>query len=61
MAKVDILLKKWDTGDWEQLVVDGNVYYEGHSIPNFIWTQLIEDLGFPVAREEVIYDEENDG
>ncbi len=36
------------TGDWVQMVINNNVVYEGHSIPDFIWLDVLADAGFDV-------------
>lgn len=45
-----------ETGDWETLYLNGEVYAEGHYIPNHIWINLIHDLG----HEAIIEDEEDE-
>lgn len=39
-----------DSGDWEVLRVNGEVFEEGHSIPSFIWIRLLND--FDIESEE---------
>lgn len=34
-----------ESGDWEVLLLNGNVYEEGHDIPTYTWINLIRDLG----------------
>lgn len=43
-----------ETGDWEILYLNNEVYAEGHHIPNHTWIDLIRDLG----HEAIIEDEE---
>jgi hypothetical protein len=45
-----------ESGDWDVLEVDGEVYHEGHSIPDSVWLQLVEMLGAE-TETEVISDE----
>lgn len=43
-------------GDWEVLQVDGELYYEGHTIPAETWLKLLEGLyrkRVEVVRREV--------
>lgn len=30
--------------DWTRMLVDGEVYHEDHSIPDFVWIQLFGKL-----------------
>lgn len=38
-------------------LLNGEVYEEGHSIPNHAWTNLIHDLGHEVSMEDVTDEE----
>lgn len=40
-------------GDWAVLKVDGKIYYEGHSIPDFIWLKIIHKLGIKISSKEI--------
>jgi hypothetical protein len=31
-----------DSGDWDVLAVDGEIYYEGTEIPDHVWLELLE-------------------
>lgn len=33
-----------ESGDWVVLKVDGEEYYSGHSIPDFIWMTLLHTV-----------------
>ena len=58
MQKNNIEVIRNESGDWKVLLINGNVEYEGHSIPDFIWMNtLIEYAGFG-ARLRTITDEE---
>lgn len=46
-----------ESGDWEVLLLNGEVYEEGHSIPNHAWINLIHDLGHEVSMEDVTDEE----
>lgn len=39
--------------DWEAVYIDGTLQYEGHSIPAFWWTQIIQQLGIRAEVKEV--------
>lgn len=51
-----ILVRRWSSGDWVEVIVDGETVYEGHSVPDFIWEGLLEDCGVVVSHEEVVED-----
>ena len=46
-----------ESGDWEVLLLNGEIYYEGHSIPTFIWLNLITELGHVVNTRELADEE----
>jgi hypothetical protein len=46
------------TGDWVKMIINNNVVYEGHSIPDFIWLDVLEDTGFEVLKTEYPYEGE---
>lgn len=45
-----IKLRNTHGGDWAQLWVDDRLYYEGHSIPEHIWLEVIAKLGEPLRK-----------
>ena len=53
-----IELRKWTSGDWVQMIINHRGVYEGHSIPDFIWLDVLADTGFEVLETE--YNEEDD-
>lgn len=46
-----------ESGDWEVLLLNGEVYEEGHDIPTHTWMNLIHGLGHEVSIEEVTDEE----
>jgi len=42
-----------ERGDWEVLIIDDKVEYEGHNIPNFVYHSALAKLGCPVVCEEI--------
>lgn len=50
--KNKIELAYCSTGDWVKMIINNNVVYEGHSIPDFIWLDVLEDTGFEVLTTE---------
>ena len=42
-----------ESGDWEVLKVDEEEKYSGHSIPNFVWLELLNDLGHKTSIKEI--------
>lgn len=51
---------EWTTGDWAALVVDGELFHEGHSVPAHVWLDLLTTLGRQVGLYRVRYDEDTD-
>lgn len=33
------------SGDWTGIYVNNNIYYQGHSVPHYIWMELLEKSG----------------
>lgn len=60
MTKPYIQYTTYDTGGWAILDVNfgEDFHFEGHSIPEHIWIELIEMLGYKVEREVQVYDDE---
>ena len=50
-----------ESGDWEVLLLNGEVYEEGHDIPTYTWINLIQDLGYKASVEEVTDEEMENG
>jgi len=46
-----------ESGDWEVLLLNGEVYEEGHDIPADTWIDLIHDLGHEASIEDVTDEE----
>lgn len=42
LTMADITYVSDESGDWAAVFVDGEVYYQGHSIPAHIWCYLLE-------------------
>lgn len=42
-----------DSGDWEVIKIDGEVYYENHKIPTYIWIEILESLGAKVFESNI--------
>jgi hypothetical protein len=60
MSKPYIKYTTYDTGDWAILDVNcgEDFYFEGHNIPDYVWIELLEILGYKVEHEEVCNEEE---
>jgi hypothetical protein len=56
-----ITLKSWSAGDWYELSVEGrpDLEHAGHSIPDFVWLELLRNLGVSVVEEEVSSDDDD--
>ena len=44
-------------GDWSALIFNDKVLHEGHSIPDFVWLDLLSDLDCYVQRKIITTDE----
>lgn len=50
-----------ESGDWEVLFLNGEIYYEGHNIPTFIWLNLVRELGHEVSTKDLTDEEMESG
>ncbi len=41
------------SGDWEVVLINGEIDAEDHSIPSTYWLSLLKDFGFHVTRKEI--------
>ena len=46
-----------DSGDWDVLMVDGEIFYEAHEIPDDVWLELLEAFG--VSNKEYCISDED--
>jgi hypothetical protein len=51
----------WDSGDWVAAEIDGDLYYEGHSLRDDHWLDILRKAGVEVSEVEVKYREEDGG
>jgi hypothetical protein len=49
-AKIDV--QSAEDGDWVRVLIDGDVFHEGHSIPDFKWAELLAKVGCEVTETE---------
>lgn len=45
-----------DSRDWYVLYTGGKIFYEGHSIPHWVWIEALSNIGVEVGFE-IISDE----
>ena len=38
----------WENGDWVEVHVNGILYYQGHSVPDHVFCNLLQKLGADV-------------
>lgn len=50
-----------ECGEWVVLIVDGTVYDEGHTIPDFTWLKLLSELGCKVEEKEITDEDMEEG
>lgn len=41
-----------ESGDWVVLKLDGEEFYSGHSIPDFVWMDLITKIAPNILTDE---------
>ncbi len=58
MNKNYIQLIKATDGSWVQMIINGRVVFQGHSIPEFIWLDVLADTGFDVLPDLGVEPEE---
>lgn len=46
-----------ESGDWEVLFLNGEIYCEGHSIPTCTWLNLFRELGHEVSTKDLTDEE----
>lgn len=46
-----------ESGDWEVLLLNGEIYYEGHNIPTYTWLNLFRELGYVVSTKDLTDEE----
>ena len=46
------------SGDWNVLIVNGEIYEEGHEIPDFIWLKLLSEKFNTIIVNTEISDED---
>lgn len=54
----NIHYRDWESGDWVEVLLDGEVYHSGHEVPDFIWLELLQKCGATVTEEAVSDDGE---
>jgi hypothetical protein len=47
-----VQIQRSTTGDWVRVIVDGDAFHAGHSIPDFKWAELLVKLGAAVEKTE---------
>lgn len=57
MAKPKVEYWESEHGDWERIIVDGQIHYDGHRARAEDWISLLEKLG---AQVEVEYEVEEE-
>ena len=46
-----------ESGDWEVLFLNGEIYHEGHNTPTCIWLNLVHELGHDVSTKDLTDEE----
>lgn len=53
-----ITLRDWETGDWFELYVNGEMIHAGHDLPRAVLFDLLKELGAEVFEESVPCEDE---
>lgn len=53
--KVDLITS--ECGDWAVLKLNGELFYDGHDIPNYMWIELLGEIGIE-AFDAIIPDDD---
>ena len=53
MGDIFIKLISCESGDWHVLSSSEGFEYSGHSIPDYVWLDLIKELGFNTEKKEI--------
>lgn len=53
---LDIKVVTSSDGDWVVVLINGSVDYEGHSIPDSYWIDLLSSFGFRITSYEISKD-----
>ena len=61
MDKNKIELTGCDSGDWEVLKLNGEVYDDGHGIATHTWLKLLKELGNEVIETTVTDEDMEEG
>lgn len=48
---------EWEAGDWVELWLDGQLHFDGHSVPDFVWLEMLRRAGVRVLSCRVQTDE----
>lgn len=46
MMKIDVVTNE---DDWRAVYVDGELWHEGHSVPDWVWVQLLVMTGVSIS------------
>lgn len=50
---MDINIIVNESGDWFVLYSGGKIFYEGHSLPYWVWVEALSNIGIEVGVEEI--------
>lgn len=50
-----------ESHDWYVIISDGETIFEGHSIPNHVWIDILTDIGVNVLVREISDESMEDG
>ena len=61
MSQKSVEVITCESGDWEVLKYNGEIVFEGHSIPNYEWMSLLKKLYVSTSSKEITDEEMENG
>lgn len=58
---MNLTIKDWTSGDWIEIwdADTGKEIHRGHSVPDFVWIDLLRQAGVNVTEEDIESDDED--
>ena len=53
MSKPQIKLITCNSGDWEVLKIDGEIFAENHRLSSYDWVRFLNKLGYKIKEIEI--------
>ena len=53
MSKPQIELIRCNSGDWEVLKIDSEIFAENHKLSSYDWVRFLDKLGYKIEEIEI--------